>query len=79
MTTVYFFIAVKTMSLKKVYCFAAKIIKSELDTFFKKVLKDQGIDSQKFLSRFLKLFVTLGLKILSFYKKCFFEADITKY
>jgi hypothetical protein len=43
------------------------------------MLKRLGGYSQNFLSKFLKISVTLGLNILSFYRpKVFFKANISK-
>ncbi len=43
------------------------------------VKKDQGGYSQNFLRQILKIFITLGLNILRFYRpKVFFKANISK-
>ncbi len=40
---------------------------------------DQGGNSQNFLGKFVRLFLTLGLKILGLFRlKVLFEADIIK-
>jgi hypothetical protein len=46
---------------------------------FSSEIADQGGYSQNFLSKFVRFFVTLGLKILRLFRlKVLFEADIIK-
>jgi len=43
------------------------------------LIKGQGGDSQNFLQKFVRFFVTLGLKILRLFRlRVLFEADIIK-
>jgi len=50
-----------------------------MENYVQSVLKLQGGDSQNFLRKFLRFFVTLNLKILRlFLLKALFEADIIK-
>jgi len=50
-----------------------------LDPLHGPTVKDQGGNSQNFLGKFVRFFLTLGLKILRLFRfKVLFEVDIIK-